>query len=169
MPIGDEKLIAARSNFILSNGKRLGKYIPFYFASRTPMLYVIQNGFNMVAPIGPEKIIYCVTSVHKIIDLKLDFVFTDGHAVDSFSTLYYPENIYEIETILDWEALKAKYWKDENDLDRKRRKEAEFLVESDIDIAGVLGYVVYNQNAKDYLEAQGVNEMKIKINPNYYF
>lgn len=125
--IGDGNLIATRNDFLLNNGRRLGEYIPFYFGVRTPMLYVVQNGFNMVAPTPAENIVYCVRSVQKIIDLQLDYVFTDGHAVDGFSSQYTASDILNIDTILDKNAIKAKYWKDENDLDRKRRKEAEFF------------------------------------------
>lgn len=97
------------------------------------MLYVMQKGFNMVTPTDPENIVYCVTSVKKIIDLNLDFVFTDGHAVDSYSGQFSKNDIQNIDTILDTDAINARYWNDENDLDKKRRKEAEFLVLGDID------------------------------------
>lgn len=169
VPIGDGSLISTRNKYILDNGKPLGDYIPFYFSSRTPMLYVIQHGFNMVPPISPAQIVYCVSSIQRMIDLNLDFVFTDGHAVDSFSTLYSAEDIGEIDTILDWKAIKEKYWKDENDLDRKRRKEAEFLVSNDIDTSGILGYIVYDESAQKELVALGISEEKIQIKPNYYF
>ena len=128
VPIGDGSLITTRNKFILNNGTRLGEYIPFYFGVRTPMLYVVQNGFNLVAPTSAENIVYCVSSVQKIIDLQLDFVFTDGHAVDGFSSQYTVADIQNIDTILDKNAINANYWKDEKDLDIKRRKEAEFFV-----------------------------------------
>ena len=139
VPIGDGSLITTRNKFILNNGTRLGEYIPFYFGVRTPMLYVVQNGFNLVAPTSAENIVYCVSSVQKIIDLQLDFVFTDGHAVDGFSSQYTVPDIQNIDTILDKNAINAKYWKDENDLDKKRRKEAEFLVLGDISLHAILG------------------------------
>ncbi len=169
VPIGDSTLINARNNFLLNNGRRLGAYIPFYFGARTPMLYVIQKGFNMVAPTPPENIVYCVTSVQKIIDLGLQFMFTDGHAVDGFSSQYTTANLKDIDTILEKEAIKAKYWKDENDLDKKRRKEAEFLVAGDIAPQGILGFITYNQKAKDKVVNFGAQEAKVYINPNYYF
>lgn len=169
MPIGDRSLIATRDNFLLDNGKRLGEYIPFYFAVRTPMLYVVQNGFNMVAPTPAENIVYCVSSVQKIIDQQLDFVFTDGHAVDRFSTQYTNINIKSIDVILDKDAINAKYWKDETDLDRKRRKEAEFLVLGDIAIDAILGFLVYNQNAKDKVITFGADTAKVHIKSNFYF
>lgn len=169
VPIGDGSLISRRSNFILQNGIRLGDYIPFYLGARTPMLYVIQKGFNMVAPTSAENIVYCVTTIKKIIDLNLDFVFTDGHAVDSFTTLYESDNIENIEELLDWNAIRAVYWKDENDLDKKRRKEAEFLVKGDIDFSAIIGFGVFNQKAKDRLITLGVNEDRIIIKSGYYY
>lgn len=169
MPIGDGSLIATRNNFLLNNGRRLGEYVPFYFGVRTPMLYVVQNGFNMVAPSPAENIVYCVSSVQKIIDLQLDFVFTDGHAVDGFSSQFAAANIQNIDTILDKNAINAKYWRDENDLDRKRRKEAEFLVLGDIATDAILGYLVYNENAKNTVIDFGVDATKVHIKADFYF
>ena len=167
VPIGDGSLITTRNNFLLNNGRRLGEYIPFYFGVRTPMLYVVQKGFNMVAPTPAESIVYCVSSVQKIIDLKLDFVFTDGHAVDSFSSQYSANNIQKIDTILDKNAINAKYWRDENDLDRKRRKEAEFLVLGDVPLVAILGFITYNENAKKALIKLGVNVTNVHTKPEF--
>lgn len=169
VPIGDGSLITTRNNFILNNGTRLGEYIPFYFGVRTPMLYVVQNGFNMVAPTSAENIVYCVSSVQKIIDLQLDFVFTDGHAVDGFSSQYTVADIQNIDTILDKNAINAKYWKDENDLDKKRRKEAEFLVLGDISLHAILGYITYNENAKNKIITFGADATNVLIKPEIYF
>jgi len=169
LPIGDSALINTRTNFLLDNGRRLGEYIPFYFGIRTPMLYVVQKGYNLVQPTPPENIIYCVSSVQKIINNNHEFIFTDGHAVDSFSTQYYTKDVENIETIVDHKAIMAKYWKDEKDLDLKRRKEAEFLVLGDIDTSALLGYCVFNQHSKDILLGYGVAEADIRIKPQFYF
>ena len=56
VPIGDSSIITTRNSFVLENGNTIGDYIPFYFASRTPMLYVIQNGFNGVKTNNPDAI-----------------------------------------------------------------------------------------------------------------
>ncbi|TAE37954.1 MAG: DUF4433 domain-containing protein [Runella slithyformis] len=169
IPIGDGSLIAMRNNFLLNNGKRLGEYIPFYFGARTPMLYVVQKGFNMVAPILAENIVYCVTSVQKMIDKQLNFVFTDGHAVDGFTSQYSTADIENISTIIDWNAIKARYWRSDTDLDLKRRKEAEFLILGDISNDAVLGFLVSNENAKSRLIAFGVETTNVHVRPDYYF
>ena len=81
--IGDFSLIGSRNTKIVnvSNGLDnnhenenvlIGDFIPFYFGLRTPMLYVIQKGGNFVPQkTAPDDIIYCVSSVQKIIDSEL--------------------------------------------------------------------------------------------------
>lgn len=169
VPIGDESLIRSREKFFLINGISLGAYIPFYFCIRSPMLYVIQKGFNMVKPTPPEEIVYCITSINSILAQKLQYIFTDGHAVDSYSSQYSNSDIEELDKIIDWAAVKDKYWKEENDLDKKRRKEAEFLILGDIPSSCILGFAVYNENAKSKLINSGATDSKVLIKSDYYF
>jgi hypothetical protein len=168
-PIGDPTLISTRDEFVLDNGRTLGEYIPFYFGTRTPMLFKIQKGLDSLVATPPEKIVYIVTSAQQIIEQESDFVFTDGHAVDKFSSQYLPNEIGMLEELLDFKAIKAKYWKDENDLDKKRRKQAEFLLFGDLPFASILGFIVYNETAKIQLLQFGVAENQIHINTNAYF
>src|SRR5690606_34550134 len=121
IPIGDSSLITSRSSFVLNNGRSLGDYVPFYFGTRTPMLYVIQKGFKGVVITPAEEIVYCVSKVQKIIDLHLPFIFTDGHAIDSFSSQYTEADVQQLGTLIDWEAVSAWDWKKDTDLDLKRR------------------------------------------------
>lgn len=46
--IGDSSIINTRDDFLMPNGSLLGEYIPFYLGPRSPMLYVIQNGYSGV-------------------------------------------------------------------------------------------------------------------------
>ena len=59
--------------------------------------------------------------------------------------------------------------KNENDLDRKKRKEAELLIENDLPTNHILGYICYNEKAKSKLVHFGIEEKKIVVIPNYYF
>ncbi len=167
--IGDERIIQKRNNFLLKNGHHLGNYIPFYFGVRMPMLYIIQKGLQSVSFTPPEQIVYCVTSVGKILENQYDFLFTNGHALDAFSSQFGQEAIGQVEDIIDFEAVKAKYWKDESDFDLKRRKEAEFLVLGDMHPNVILGFIVYDQVAKNELIRFGVSGRKIRIDLKSYF
>lgn len=168
-PVGDPTLISTRNAFVLENGRTLGEYIPFYFGPRMPMLYVIHHGLNGVEKLPPSEIVYCVTSVASVLETGLDIVFTNGHGVDKFSSQYSAGDVNNIENILDMNAIKAKYWKVDDDLDLKRRKEAEFLLAADLPFEAVLGFLVYNETAKNRLLQFGAADNKIHINANAYF
>lgn len=104
----------------------LHDYVPFYFAPRSPMLYAIHRGLVEGYEDGQEYLIYLKTTVQKVGDAEYEFVFTDGHAVVAFSEYY--KKIDDLKHI-DWEIMSATYWADtEEDNDRTRRRQAEFLV-----------------------------------------
>ena len=172
-PIGDETLIDVRSQkmLILTNDKRitLGDYIPFYFGVRMPMLYVIQRGFNSVKKTEAENVVYCVCNIQKVVEEGVEFVFTDGHATDTLTNIYPKDAATQIPDLLDFEAIQSKYWKDENDLDLKRRKEAEFLIKTDTAPELITGFTVYNQTAKERLINVNTPEKMIGIRPQFYF
>lgn len=54
---------------------------------------------------------------------KLDFIFTDGHAIMTYTQFF--NKISDLDK-LNWEVIKAKYWTDYEDGSRQRQ--AEFLV-----------------------------------------
>lgn len=168
-PIGDSSLISTRDKFVLDNGKLLGEYVPFYFGTRMPMLFVIQKGYNGVTVTEAKDIVYCVTSVQRVIDTKLEFVYTNGHAFDLFSSQFEPQDVFDIENQVDFQAVKVKDWKDPSDLDLKRRMQAEFLLLGDLPFEDVLGFIVRNEEAKNQLLNFGVAENQIKIITNAYF
>lgn len=168
-PIGDRSLISTRDGFVLDNGRTLGEYIPFYFGTRMPMLYVIQKGFNGVSVTSAQDIVYCATSIQNIIDTKQDFVYTNGHAVDSFSSQFGPQDVDDIDNQVDFQAVKVRDWKSPTDLDLKRRMQAEFLLLGDLPFASVLGFVVRNERAKNRLIEYGVADNQIRIRTNEYF
>lgn len=167
--IGDSSLISNRNSFLIPNGKKLGNYIPFYFWFKMPMLYVIQKGFNGVQSTPSENIVYCITSVAKIINFEIDYIFTDGHAVDCLSSFYLQNEVSNIDEIIDFKAVKDQYWIDPKDLDKKRKKEAEFLVDGDIPELAIVCYIVFNQSAKNKLLQLGLSENRILIKSEYYF
>lgn len=181
IPIGDSSLIGNRNSkeVLITNGLEgygafemitIGDYIPFYFGLRTPMLYVIQKGGNFVPKITPpEEIIYCVSSVQKIIDKGLLFFFTDGHATNNLTTFFDIKKVNEINVLVDLKAANLKYWKDDSDLDLKRRKESELLVKNDVPNSCIIGYICYNETVKNKLLQVGVTEKAVVIRPHYFF
>jgi ssDNA thymidine ADP-ribosyltransferase, DarT len=168
--IGDANLITKRTKVHTPSGEPLSEYIPFYFGVLMPMLYVMQGGYNHVTSLAsPREVIYCVSNIQKIIALNLEFIFTNGHAVNSFSKFFTIDDIINIKELLDFNAIRCKYWKNDDDLDLKRRKEAEFLIKGDIPLQAITGYIVYDNIAKYRLIALGVVSEKIIVKPEFYF
>lgn len=166
--IGDSNVIDARATRIIK-GYNLNEYIPFYFGPRSPMLYVIQNGYNGVTRVEPADIVYCVIRLNDIMISQLECIFTDGHALNGLTNFYTKEQLYRINTIVNYDDVYASRWNLETDLDLKRRKEAELLIKDDLAPGLVCGYVVYNTSAKQQMQRLGIDENKIIVNAGYYF
>jgi len=82
----------------------------------------------------------------------------------------YPQDAApQIPDIVDFEAVQNRYWKDDKDLDLKRRKEAEFLIKPDISPELMTGFAVYNQAAKERLIDLNTPEKMIGIRPQFFF
>lgn len=179
--IGDRSLIDTRSSKEVrvdysssSNSDPamivLGDFIPFYFGLKMPMLYVVQNGGNFVEKAtSPEKIIYLVYSLKKIIDSDWDFYFSDGHATDNFTSFYGRNRVLDLPNIIDWNAVKASYWGGVENLNVKRKKQAEFLISQDLPVEGIIGFGCYNTTAQRQLIQMRVSSSRIKIIPNAYY
>lgn len=107
-------------------GGVLHDYVPFYFAPRSPMLYTISRGNVENYTQGQAAVIHLVSSIENIEAEDLCFVFTDGHAVMTFTDFFDDLNYLGA---IDWDVMESRYWNDTNeDKDRKRRRQAEFLV-----------------------------------------
>lgn len=166
--IGDRQMIQRREE-TNAQGYRLSEYIPFYFGPRSPMLYVIQYGYNMVQKIAPEKIVYCIIKLEDLLNSDIDCVFTDGHAMSNLTQYYCKDQLPYIDSIVKRDDVYSKYWNSADDRDLKRRKEAELLVKDDLPVQFVRGYVVYNEEANQALLDMGIPCMQIVVKPEFYF
>ncbi|WP_080874434.1 type II toxin-antitoxin system toxin DNA ADP-ribosyl transferase DarT [Oceanobacillus timonensis] len=148
----------------------LHDYVPFYFAPRSPMLYALSNGRVEGFQGTQDDIIYLVTSIDNIVNREKEFVFTDGHAI-MFITEFY-NDLNDLKE-LDWDVLKSRYWNDTNeDPDRKRRRQAEFLVYHSAELDLFLGIGVRNNDMKhkvnEILKEYNV-DMQVLTRPSFYY
>jgi hypothetical protein len=106
-------------------GGTLADYVPFYYAPRSPMLYVNHRGGVTDNATGQDEIVHLVVDVDQLAD-QGNFVVTDGHAATPLTTQF--DSLDGLEEI-DWAIMEERYWSDtDEDGDRKRRRQAEFLV-----------------------------------------
>lgn len=166
--IGDKQVIKVRGEREIK-GYRISEFVPFYFGPRSPMLYVIQHGYNGVAKIDAENIVYCVVRLDDLVRDSIDCVFTDGHALSNLTTIYTKDKLPLIDSLVNYDDVYSSQWNSETDMDLKRRKEAELLIKNDLPAQYIRGFVVYNERAKQRMESLGVASEMIAIAPTYYF
>ena len=101
----------------------LHDYVPFFFCPRPPMLYAVQATHGLATE---RSMVHLVSTAQAVDAAGLAYFFTDGHAT-MWLTDYY-EALSELIAV-DWDVIPLKYWNNTlEDGDRKRRKQAEFLV-----------------------------------------
>jgi ssDNA thymidine ADP-ribosyltransferase, DarT len=138
----------------------LHDYVPFYFAPRSPMLYTIMKGNVAGYTDGQEPIIYLVSTVEEISKSSIPFCFTDGHGIMAFTRYF--KDVKDL-TQIDWEIMRAKYWRDTlEDNDRRRRRQAEFLVYQFVPISCIKWICVINGSIKAQVEGI-LNEFNFQI------
>jgi len=170
--IGDASLIQsrkARQIPITPKGDFSG-YVAFYFGAKSPMLYNIQNGYNNVTKRKPEDIVYLITNFATVKESESEFVFTDGHGYHNLSQFFNQEIDFKE---VDWETVNLVRWNDtEEDPDRKRKKQAEFLIYNEVPFSMIKAIVVYNENAKTNILtklAENNIECNVVVKSNYYY
>lgn len=128
--IGHMHIKERRLNRAVPVGSRgtVGDYVPFYFAPRSPMLYAISRGAVEGYTEGQKPVIYLRSTVEAVVKAGLRWVFTEGHADMLFTDFF--DDLKDLEKV-DWALMRARYWTDtDEDPDRKRRRQAEFLVQN---------------------------------------
>ena len=126
--IGHQHIKDRRLNRVvpIPPGHTVGDYVPFYFAPRSPMLYAISRGAVAGYQEGQAPVIYLCSSAEAVNQAGLQFVFTEGHAEMAYTDFF--NDLNDLDKV-DWALMRARYWHDTNDdPDRKRRRQAEFLI-----------------------------------------
>ena len=124
----NEAVQSKRRQFIIpcGPGGTIHDYVPFYFGPWSPMMLNLKTGRVPGYNEGQTPLIFLVSTAQAIEQAGLPFVFSDGHGLAVFSAWF--DDLSALDQ-LDWKVIVAKYWADSmEDLDRKRRKQAEFLV-----------------------------------------
>jgi hypothetical protein len=109
----------------VARGGTLADYVPFYFAPRSPMLFVISRGAVAGYDEGQAEVAPLVLAAEALA-VPRGFAITDGHAATPLTTQY--AGLEHLDKVC-WPIMYERYWSDtDEDGDRKRHRQAEFLV-----------------------------------------
>lgn len=147
----------------------LSDYVPFYFTPYSPMMLNIHTGYGVPQKLNKD-IVILVTSLKKLTELNLSYLYTDRHAYLTAANFY--DSLDSINEI-DWAILQRKDFKrDIDDPEKVERYQAEALVHQSLDIDSLTGMVCYTGEVKEQLEAlvaeRGL-DLVIHVRKNWYF
>ena len=151
-------------------GGTVDDYVSFYLGPRSPMLYRIWKG-EVAYQGGQRPILYLVSSVERLQQLDLPFVFSDGQGLSAFTRWYEdPARLDE----LDWSTIYSSMWRStEDDPDRRRRKQAEVLVHRFLPWEALLGVAVADEDMKAEVEGRlrrsGKQAPYLRTRPDWYY
>jgi hypothetical protein len=92
------------------------------------MMFRLKTGWVDGYSEGQEPLIYLVSTAQAVAASSVGFVFSDGHGLAAVGLTQWFDGLVDLDKV-DWSMVGERYWTDnDNDMDRQRRKQAEFLV-----------------------------------------
>ncbi len=103
-------------------------YVPFYYATRSPMLYSIYRGGVPSCTYPQSEIVYLVCDSDAV-SQSGPFCITDRNAV--LAHAQFSARLADIATLIDWPLMRERIWRNTpDDTERVERRMAEFLLHS---------------------------------------
>jgi hypothetical protein len=170
--IGNVDLIAKRKNRVvpIPPGGTLSDYIPFYFTSRSPMLYNIKTGYNGIPKVPMEEIVIYAASLRQIAADGFGFVYTDRHA--KLELAEFSSDLNDLNRI-DWPILERSDFKhDPLDPGKMERYQAEALIHHELPCGSLGAIVCRNAAAQDHVDRLAVEHgiaIQTHVKPGMYF
>jgi len=161
--IGNAEIIARRQSreVPIEPGGDLADYIPFYFTPRSPMLYNIKTGYGGIKQRPNHDIVILISSLIKLEELGVRYVFTDRHAVLTAARFFIQRA--DLDQV-DFELLqRGDFRRDENDPGKFERYQAEALAHQHVPVEALLGVACCTDPVPYGLEAVTSAGVSVKI------
>jgi hypothetical protein len=147
----------------------LADYVPFYFTPFSVMMQNIHSGWS-VQQRANDEIVILVSSLYRVEQLGLPFVFTNAHAYPDWTDYY--SDLANLDQI-DWSILQRRDFKRDPDDPRKmERYQAEALVHHHLPITGILGIMCHTDAMKVRIEQDVATRgltLPVHARPKWYF
>ncbi len=121
---------------------------------------------------GQTPLVYLICWAGDVHKANRRIVFTDGHSIAAYTHWY--DDLAQLD-LLDWPLILSRDWADTlEDNDRKRRKQAEFLVYESLHWSLVKGIAVINHEMADRVKAvldqfPEIHHPQIGVVPRWYY
>lgn len=170
--IGNPDIIGKRTSKCapMPPGGVLEDYVPFYFTPCSVMLYNIVTGYNGLTRRDRDDIVILVSSVGRLRECGVDFVFTDRHALVQYAKFF--SDVSALDTI-DWELLKARdFARSDKDPGKVERYQAEVLAHQSVPVEALLGIACYSEASKRrvlMMLAEAGSDLRVEVKRDWFF
>jgi hypothetical protein len=170
--IGSAELIGKRAHrqVPVPPGGVLSDYVPFYFTPFSIMMFNIKTGWGGITRRENRDIVIFVSSIHRLRELGLPFLFTNQHAYPVDTEFY--SRTEDLDKI-DWPLLQSKNFKTSDaDPGRQVRYQAEALVHRHVPLNALIGIGCNDgqvcERLQSMVETRGLS-LSVKATPIWYF
>ena len=115
-------------------------------------------------------LVYLVSTAQAVATAKVAFAFTDGHATMAFTEFF---DDLACLCRIDWGVMQSQYWFDSEQYpDRKRRRQAEFLVYEHFPVSLITEIAVQNIAVQDRVVkmlADTSMNATVHVRPDWYY
>lgn len=170
--IGNTELISKRADHPvpLPPGGTLNDYVPFYFTPFSVMLRNIHTGWGGVQQRNNDEIVILVSSLHRLHEQGVSFLFTDSHAYYRWANFY--AQLSDLDKV-DWSLLQSRdFRRDPADPGKFERYQAEVLIYQHGPVSSLMGIICYTDEVKSQIEHQLQHyglELAVYVRPGWYF
>lgn len=161
-------------------GGHVGDYVPFYFAARSPMMYVLWRGSVPSFTGDHRDLVYLLSDVERVVAAGVDFAISDRNAAKAYADFSNDVSVLGDLTaaepraaFVDWPLMKAPMWNDTpDDPERMERRMAEFLVREEVPLDLLIEVAVHSSSHKARVEhmfaARGCG-LPVVVRPKWYY
>lgn len=160
--------------FPLAPGGAVADYVPFYFASRSPMMYRIAQGGVESYQGGTARLIYLVSTLERLHELGHLAVLTDRNAALQYAEyrVFDPADPID-DDFIDWDLMGERYWNNTPDEpQRKERRMAEALVPERVAWDAILTIVTQSEIVASEVRAilaEARSSIPVYVRSSWYF
>ena len=153
------------------DGAVVADYVPFYWTAKSPMMHREVNYGAGQYEGGPDGLALLGLPLTRVIELGLDFCFSDGNASQPRTS--FTDSIEELQEMMEMPPLLDWYWKDtEMHADRQRRRQAELLVHKELPLTAIDFVVVHSSTTLSKVKAilsSSAPSAKFVTRPAFFF
>jgi len=170
--IGNAELIDKRAlhRVPLPPGGVLNDFVPFYFTPFSVVVGNINKEWGGIRQLPNEDIVILVSSLYRVRELGLPFLFTDRHAYSGLARYF--DDLAMLDQI-DWPLLQRRDFKrDPEDPGKLERYQAEALVHRQVPMAALLGVVCFTDTVRAQIERKMADlglSLPVHTRPGWYF